>query len=538
MKIRTKILLPSLVTVAMMLLLGGISYGGMRSMQSALDMITQRGMQHVVILNNARAELLETNIGTYRIFSNMANYDDARVKRETDAVLAHADQAISLLKGMRERTDLDDDEKQRLVRFDEPLAKYRKNVAQAIDLAQHDIATGTAMMKAADKRFLEINANLTAIVEAQRKAADELAESAAGQAARTILIDIVALVAGLGGAIAISLFLAGRIVAPLLQAIGTARSVAGGSLTNAIPKGGEDEVGDMLRALAEMQEKLRTLIGRIAANAHDTGNACRTLSTALARIDQSIDGQNDATATVAAAIQQMSVSVNNIHDSANQALQSNKMSAERATEGVAVIETASAEMGRIADAVKGAANIVDRVGQQSNEISAIVSVIREVADQTNLLALNAAIEAARAGEQGRGFAVVADEVRKLAEKTASSAGDISRMIERIQESARDAVVNTHQVTAIAAETVVLAQSAGTSIGSIHEGAIKSEGFAHNITDALGEQSQASNLIAQQVEGITRMSDENAQSIAQATLAMRDLEAQAHVLEEAIAQFRV
>ncbi len=70
-----------------------------------------------------------------------------------------------------------------------------------------------------------------------------------------------------------------------------------------------------------------------------------------------------------------------------------------------------------------AADIRD-LGQQSEEIGQIVTLITGIADQTNLLALNAAIEAARAGEQGRGFAVVAEEVRKLAEQSARAAGKL------------------------------------------------------------------------------------------------------------------
>ena len=74
--------------------------------------------------------------------------------------------------------------------------------------------------------------------------------------------------------------------------------------------------------------------------------------------------------------------------------------------------------------------VTDRV----KEITAVLTIISEIADQTNLLALNASIEAARAGEHGKGFAVVADEVRKLAERTQDSLDNINKMAKMIMQS--------------------------------------------------------------------------------------------------------
>ena len=249
-------------------------------------------------------------------------------------------------------------------------------------------------------------------------------------------------------------------------------------------------------------------------------------------------GQNDATTAVAAEVEQMSVSISNIHDNASQALAANQASSELASKGVSIIQYASSEMMTIASAVKDAANVVEHVGQQSNEISAIVRVIREVADQTNLLSLNAAIEAARAGEAGRGFAVVADEVRKLAEKTTGSAGEIARMITAIQESSSQAVSSIHHVVKRVETTATYADNARDSIERIQSNIGQGMGYAHDISSALGEQSQASSLIAQQVEAITRMSEENAKGVEHASQAMHQLENESCVLQTVVARFVV
>jgi methyl-accepting chemotaxis protein len=234
----------------------------------------------------------------------------------------------------------------------------------------------------------------------------------------------------------------------------------------------------------------------------------------------------------------MSVSVNSINDSANQALAANQEASTLATQGGAVIQGAFDEMIRISHSVKDSAGVIEQVGTQSNEISTIVRVIREVADQTNLLALNAAIEAARAGEAGRGFAVVADEVRKLAEKTTSSAEEISRMIAAIQQSSDQAVRNIHGVVAQVEAAAAGADEARGAIERIRSSVGQSEDYANEITAALTEQSQASHLIAQKVERIAQMSDENVQSVASVGDSMRELEDNSRVLQDAVSRFAV
>jgi len=538
MNIRTKILLPTLIAVAMMLVLGVVSFLGVQSVQKSMHDLANKGMQHTTLINEGRSELLAANIGAYRLFSTIGNFDADRIKKETDNILARVDNAIQVLKKMHERNDVEEDEKKQLEAIDEPIAKYRKNIAQAIDMADADLATGTGMMQAADKRFIEIDSKLKKMLEEQDAEATNLVATASSRASSVEAITIAVFLGALLAAIAAALFFSGRIVRVLLDGIRTAASISDGRLTNAIDTHVADETGDLLRALATMQDNLRQLIAQIGSNAQRSGASCTTMAAALNQITQSVAGQNDATAAVASASEQMSGSITTIHGNADQALTVNRASTELAIQGSAIIQNAADEMIKIAGTVKEAANVVEHVGQQSNEISSIVRVIREVADQTNLLALNAAIEAARAGEAGRGFAVVADEVRKLAEKTTGSAEEITRMISAIQKSSDVAVNSIHHAVQQVETTATLAGEARSSIERIQTNVTQSTGFAHDISSALGEQSQASNLIARQVEGITRMSEKNTQSVKEAGEAMRILEDESNGLQTAVARFAV
>ncbi|OPA99017.1 chemotaxis protein [Pseudomonas fluorescens] len=140
-----------------------------------------------------------------------------------------------------------------------------------------------------------------------------------------------------------------------------------------------------------------------------------------------------------------------------------------AEKGAQVIQQTASGMREIAADIEGSSQLIAKLGERSQQITAIVNTIRGIADQTNLLALNAAIEAARAGEQGRGFAVVADEVRQLAARTSGSTAEISSMIAMIQEETRQAIDSMDGTRDRAAQGVELANQAGTVILQIREG---------------------------------------------------------------------
>ena len=196
------------------------------------------------------------------------------------------------------------------------------------------------------------------------------------------------------------------------------------------------------------------------------------------------------------------------------------------------------EITQIADTVHSIAAAIENLDKQSQQISSVVRVIKEVAEQTNLLALNAAIEAARAGEQGRGFAVVADEVRKLAERTTVATEEIAQMIQAVQDTSRSAINSVSSAVQRVGGGVSLANDAGFAIQKIENETQRVLELVGEISASLIQQRAASTDIAQQVEKVARMAEENSGSSGENASAANKLAALADHLQQVTAKFRI
>lgn len=327
------------------------------------------------------------------------------------------------------------------------------------------------------------------------------------------------------------------IIRPLKDSIDIVTRVSSGDLSKEIAVDRKDELGDLLRAIAGMQTSLRSLIGKTVDNSEHLSQDAKTMMQAADTVSSSSAEQSEASSSMAAAIEEMAVSVAHISESSRSAKTATEESHQLCARGAEVIRHAGDEVKSIAHGINDAAQVVQSLLTQSQEISSIVQVIQEISEQTNLLALNAAIEAARAGEQGRGFAVVADEVRKLAERTRKSTEHIGGLISKVQHST-EAVYESMQGSVVAANNgVELSLQAGESIEIISR---KSEDVVRvvaDITSALAEQATANEEIARQVERIAHMAEENAGAIEQIKLASVDQEALANSLQQSVSSFR-
>ncbi|MEH6472895.1 MAG: methyl-accepting chemotaxis protein [Halopseudomonas sp.] len=265
------------------------------------------------------------------------------------------------------------------------------------------------------------------------------------------------------------------------------------------------------------------IISTLIAAAEKASEAGHYLADSSSKARETVSEQQLQTDQVATAMNQMTATVQEVAQAADQ----------QAKSGHAVVNGTIESINTLASEVERASGVIEALAQDSNSIGGILDVIRGIAEQTNLLALNAAIEAARAGEQGRGFAVVADEVRSLAKRTQESTEEIQQMIEKLQAGAGDAVAVMESGKTQAQQSVEKAAETGEALASIKQ-AIAAIAAINDmnihIASASEEQSSVAEEINQNVVAISHSTDvtvENSAAIENVSREVAELSRQFH-----------
>jgi methyl-accepting chemotaxis protein len=315
-------------------------------------------------------------------------------------------------------------------------------------------------------------------------------------------------------------------------------SAGEGDLTRRLDAYAADEIGGTSAAFNRFAEKIQEIL-REAREVVEQVSQTAAAQVAMAdRVSEGSTRQQEMSSSTAAAVEQLSVSISSVADSAAEVRQVAQESLEQTRRGNESLSSLLGEVGRVERAVEEIADTVAEFIRSAQAISAMTNQVKDIAEQTNLLALNAAIEAARAGEQGRGFAVVADEVRKLSEMSAKSAKDIEGVTVKLgsqAQSVEGAISNGLQALHASQdhlETVaeVLAE-ANSSVSQSTQG-------VDDISASVAEQKIASQEIARNVEVIANMAEENAAAVSESAgdaHRMRDL---AQHLHEVVGRFKV
>ncbi|MES2323868.1 MAG: methyl-accepting chemotaxis protein [Pseudomonadota bacterium] len=298
------------------------------------------------------------------------------------------------------------------------------------------------------------------------------------------------------------------VTVPLNNAIVVAQSVARGNLVNDFDVGAPNEVGQMLRALKDMNDSLRAIVGDVRGSIDNINAATRDIAVGNADISARLESQASNLEETASSMEELTSTVRQNAENARQANELVQGTALAASKGGDVVSQVVHTMGEIND---GSRKIVD-----------IIAVIDGIAFQTNILALNAAVEAARAGEQGRGFAVVASEVRNLAQRSASAAKEIKELIGRSVERVE---AGNH-----------LVDQAGIAMGNILSSVTRITQIMQEIATASAEQGAGIEQINDAVTQMDDMTQQNAALVEQTAAASASLKDQASSLVASMSIF--
>ncbi|WP_202080483.1 methyl-accepting chemotaxis protein [Caldalkalibacillus salinus] len=377
---------------------------------------------------------------------------------------------------------------------------------------------------------------------------DEIASASQGIYITTIVIIGIAIVFG----IALMLWITNSINNPLRKLMSATEAIANGDLRQEVSVTSNDEFGMLSKAVNQMAANLRHLIGQVhsnseevattseelSASAEQTQNTAHHISSSVQEISSGADVQVNSAIQFTESASEISKGMEQASSSIQHVTQLTNSTNEKANSGNKVVTKTVKQMNVIQQTVTDTASVVHSLGEKSNEITNIVTLITDIADQTNLLALNASIEAARAGEQGKGFAVVAEEVKKLAEQSGEAAGQIRDIIDEVQTQADKSVVSIENGTKVVDEGINMVNMTGDVFNEI----------VHSIEQVANEAMDVSTIVkqvntnaqgmvekAENVANIAQQSASNTQSVAAATeeqtASMEEVSASAETLNQ-------
>jgi methyl-accepting chemotaxis protein len=405
-----------------------------------------------------------------------------------------------------------DEEKAALAQLKESYAKYFDSRPRWFELYSSGKTEEAAEWRAKNTNLYGAATvkGFKQLIELQNKRTDAEVEEllAANASSRNVLVS--AVVIALVFSALVGYRLVKSVTMPLGEALKLAETVARGDLTSRVTVRGNDEIGQLMRALQHMNDSLVRIVSEVRSGTDTIATASGEIAAGNANLSQRTEEQAGSLQHSAASMGELTTTVRQNADNARQANQLAQAASGVAVKGGEVIGQVVSTMEAINDSAR---KIVD-----------IIGVIDGIAFQTNILALNAAVEAARAGEQGRGFAVVASEVRNLAQRSASAAKEIKELIgdsvEKVDAGSR------------------LVSQAGSTMDDVVAGVKRVTDIMADITAASLEQSAG---IEQVNVSITQMDDitqQNAALVEQASAAAASLQEQAGALAQAVSVFRL
>ncbi|MCJ8146276.1 methyl-accepting chemotaxis protein [Acinetobacter sp. A3.8] len=300
----------------------------------------------------------------------------------------------------------------------------------------------------------------------------------------------------------------------------------------------EDFTGAIADSINFAIDQLRDLVSRINSTSEEVAKYTQETQQVTMQLSEASEHNAQEIAGASNAINEMAASIDQVSANAAESAEVAKRSVNIATNGATVVNRTIQGMDTIREQIQETSKRIKRLGESSQEIGNIVSLINDIADQTNILALNAAIQASMAGEAGRGFAVVADEVQRLAERSAAATKQIESLVKTIQADTNEAVSSMELTTTEVVRGTTLAKDAGVALDEIQTVSGDLATLIQSISEAAREQSTSAGNISQTMNVVQDITHQTTTTTMDAARSVTELSHMAEALRESVTDFKL
>jgi len=325
--------------------------------------------------------------------------------------------------------------------------------------------------------------------------------------------------------------------AAILRLLDEIADLADGDLTVAATVT-EDFTGAIADSINYSIDQLRELVETINLTAVQVAAAAQETQATAMHLAEASEHQAQEIAGASAAINEMAVSIDQVSANASESSAVAERSVAIANKGNEVVHNTITGMDNIREQIQDTSKRIKRLGESSQEIGDIVSLINDIADQTNILALNAAIQASMAGDAGRGFAVVADEVQRLAERSSAATKQIEALVKTIQTDTNEAVISMEQTTSEVVRGARLAQDAGVALEEIEKVSKTLAALIQNISNAARQQASSAGHISNTMNVIQEITSQTSAGTTATAKSIGNLAKMASEMRKSVSGFNL
>lgn len=300
----------------------------------------------------------------------------------------------------------------------------------------------------------------------------------------------------------------------------------------------EDFTGAIADSINYTIDQLRVLVSRINETSERVALGSRETQQTALHLAEAAEHQAQEIAGASAAVNEMAVTIDQVSANASESATVAERSVTIAKNGAKVVQNTINGMDTIREQIQDTSKRIKRLGESSQEIGDIVSLINDIADQTNILSLNAAIQASMAGDAGRGFAVVADEVQRLAERSATATKQIEALVKTIQNDTNEAVISMEQTTSEVVRGARLAQDAGVALEEIETVSASLAELIQNISNAARQQASSAGHISNTMNVIQEITSQTSAGTTATATAIGRLSDLASDLRGSVTDFKL